>query len=104
VRKIVPMATKESFIAELQEIDRRISFNTEQRFGIVATATDLSATVASPEMTTLEGEKNALYSRRKAVLEGLAVISKIPVLIAPASGPEEPSPSENSVSKMLSTT
>jgi hypothetical protein len=73
------MATKESLIAELQEIDHRISFNTEQRFGIVAVTTDLSATIASPEMTTLEDEKHALYSRRKVVLEELAAISKRPI-------------------------
>jgi hypothetical protein len=72
------MATQESLIAELQETDR-ISFNTEQRFGIVAVTTDLSATIASPEMTTLEDEKHALCSRRKAVLEELAAISKRPI-------------------------
>jgi hypothetical protein len=83
------MATKKSFIAELQEIDHRISFNTEQRFRIVAATTDLSATVTSPEMATLEDEKHALYSRRKAVLEELASISKRPVLMTPVSDPEE---------------
>jgi hypothetical protein len=70
------METKESLIAELQELEGRIALNVERRTEISSGITAFDAAVAPVELTALDGETTALCARRDALRSELAALSE----------------------------